>query len=172
MRRKLLAGLLGLVTALGVTLAIASPANATPPTGCTSGWSSWYNQGTDWGQVRFCYAFDYTENLIYWQFEVDDTKTDGYAVHLEACIATQCGAPSFIPPPNYSDEIHSEYPLADYCPQSSGPVYTTPFGALITNWSLYVGQYSGYLNVRTVRGRCWSPGPHQDTAHFDIHLAD
>lgn len=57
------------------------------PSNCTSGWSSWKTAGSPvWGQWRECHAEWQDEFGTWkkgWKFQVDDTLTDGYGVHLE-----------------------------------------------------------------------------------------
>jgi len=58
------------------------------PTGCETSWSSWRTTGSPtWGQWRYCTAANGTHDL--YRFQVDDTLTDGYAVHIE--INECCG---------------------------------------------------------------------------------
>jgi hypothetical protein len=162
------------VLIMGVALLIAPVAANAAPTGCATGWIGWYNGGTNWGQMRFCYAIDMSDGTIYWNFQVDDTLTDGYAVHLEACYATQCGAPTFVPPPFYYDELNGSNPTWPGCVQSTGPVVTSVWPGLHTPWQY--GSWppgSSYMNIRVVKGRC-DPGgvDHQDVTSFVVHLSD
>lgn len=87
--KRIIARALVLLAILSAGLiAVAAPAHASPmPSDCTSGWSSWHTTGSPvWGQWRECHASwtdDYGVDKTAWKFQVDDTYTDGYGVHLE-----------------------------------------------------------------------------------------
>jgi hypothetical protein len=145
---------------LGLSLAVASPANAVPA-GCTSGWSSWNTNyaAPFWGQVRWCSAYEGYGRYL--QFQVQDIYTDGYSVHLEACTDTStytCTVggygDAFLPSWGH---IILDSGSGGTCPQSSGAVDTTAWPSIgVPN---NPPQNTTY--VRLVRGRC---SPHQDVA--------
>lgn len=86
--RKIIARALVLLAFLATLGVVATPAQAdTMPGNCTSGWSAWHTAGSPaWGQWRECHASwtdDYGTDKTAWKFQVDDTLTDGYGVHLE-----------------------------------------------------------------------------------------
>lgn len=160
--KRILALLVALAVSLGLTLVVATPASAVP-TGCTSGWSAWYTPyaAPFWGQVRWCYATEY--DYGYWQFQVQDIYTDGYAVHLEACsdwdqvyYPYTCHDVSGNFNPTWGHILTDYQPTGDTCIQSTGSISTSQFPAIVT-WSI---NPHNYLYVRLVRGRC-EGGAHQ-----------
>ena len=177
MKKKIAILLLAFATALGIGLMVATPASAVP-TGCTSGWSAWYANGFNgggegnWGKARFCYAHE--NDLYFWQWQVQDTLTDGYAVHLEACsnyspyyphTCTNVGG-GYSP---FFGDIVTDVAPSDLCPQSVGEVHTTQVFAMASKDPNFDHSQS-YLVVRVVKGRC-EGGAHQDAGHFDLLLS-
>lgn len=169
--------LLAFATALGIGLAVSSPASAVP-TGCTSGWSAWYTNGFagggegNWGKARFCYVKEGPS--YYWQWQVQDIKTDGYAVHLEMCsdwaqvyFPYTCTNPGQGYNPLFG-LVMADGP-GDNCPQSAGPVDTTQFPASVTPDHAQDPTESYYV-VRVVLGRC-EGGAYQNVGHFELLLS-
>src|SRR6478609_1789145 len=70
----------------GGILVAASPAAAASPT-CNVNNALWIGSGGGWGQWRYCQAHGYNATTGNWEdvmyFQVDDTLTDTYQVHLE-----------------------------------------------------------------------------------------
>ena len=175
MKKRIVAALVAFVTAtLGLGLVVATPAQANTSV-CQGTWTSWHNGGTNWAQVKWCADWLWYDGLnqIWWQFQIDDTLTDGYAVHLEAC----------------SDDTEFYYPYSchnvsgqyspfwglivagggsgDYCPQSAGPVYTSPWPSLITPDGN--SPHEAPTHLRVVKGRC-EGGAYQNVASFQYPL--
>lgn len=180
--KRVLAILVSLVMGLGL-VAIASPASAAIPTSCTSGWSTWYTNGFNgggeggWGEARLCYAYYADAHEYWWQFQVYDTLTDGYAVHLEACtdqtnyFPYSCTNPGQGYNPLFglilSDATYAQN--GDHCIQSSGSVATSQFPAIFTPDHAYDPTHS-YFVVQVVRGRC-EGGAYQNVGHFELLLS-
>lgn len=82
-RRVTLALLAGMALLLG--LFVSAPASAAAMTGsCSASGASWHPFGSPaWGQMRWCTAYDYGDDTLYTQFQVQDVLTDGWNVHLE-----------------------------------------------------------------------------------------
>lgn len=133
--RRIISRALVLLALIGAgVVAAAAPAQALDyPTGCTSSWSSWRTTGSPtWGQWRYCTADNGPDNLLI-RFQVDDTLTDGYAVHIEA---NQIGSWSEIP-----------WHLSPGCLQSTGNGETSAW----PGWGLFTGEQ---VSIRLVKGTC------------------
>jgi len=86
--KRLIQTFLGVFFVVAVAFfVIPAPVHASLPNDCTSGWTQWY--GPSWGKMRSCWAVgsapEDPAGHYEWKFQVQDTQTDGYAVHLEAC---------------------------------------------------------------------------------------
>ena len=119
----------------------------TPPTACTSSWSGWQSTGSPaWGQWRYCYA-DWAGsagggNWRAYRFQVDDTYTDGYGVHLEMYQAGW-------------QDIQGTDPSQGYWLQSTGDGETS----IMPAYNIEHGQQG---SVRLVKGVVWPS--HQNVA--------
>lgn len=176
MRRKIacIAGVAALVVS-GILLSATPTANAavprefpgqaqaarTDPAPCTN-WSAWQAGGTDWGQFRYCADYDASSNTQWWRFQVDDTKTDGYAVHLELCHdswpSNYCtGGPIF------GDLVHATD--GGLCVESTGAVVTSSWYGIFQ----YLSPDPSHLDAKVVKGSC--SGTHQNVGQFTYHLS-
>lgn len=150
LRKRLLAILAALAMAVGLTVAVASPALAYSTPVCDPSGSLTIGAGSPtFGQMRWCEAQGWTDAISYeyWMyFEVDDVLTDGYAVHIEVKEATHWGWPGdFV-----FNSVHGE------C-QSTGAVVACSVGPWVTGTSTPSGDP---ILARLVLGRAYTPAQH------------
>ena len=147
MKRKIVR-LVAVAVALAGVLLASAPAQAQSskvmdPVACTD-YGQWFT--ASFGQWRWCDTTDATDT--WYRFQVDDTVTDGYAVHIEICIGDQIncvhGSQVWIEPYDGGAQ--------PWCTESVGPVVTG-------GWP---GAYEdlGHVDVRLVKGSC--SGTHQN----------
>lgn len=179
--------MMALATALGAGLLVSTPAHAAP-SGCTSGWSAW--SGPSWGKMRSCWAIntdnDFSGNYKYWwAFQVQDTQTDGYSVHLEGCgdsawnqngsiwMPDSCHNPGT--PPPYSPlyglnlcDINCQVPNPDWCIQSSGAVVGSRAWPSAFTPTAFADPEHSYFEVAIVKGRCEGSGGYQNVDRYGV----
>lgn len=165
MRRKIVAPLI-VALALIAGMFVSTPAYASPPSPCTS-WSPWFGASeTGWGQFRWCSTVNDDNGNIWYRFQVDDTTTDGYQVHIEIASSQSgsCCYPTWVTW-LYDDIVYDDSGVTQ-CFQSAGPVETSAW------WGTYTPGSEGYthVDVKLVRGRICGTGGHQNTASWTKHL--
>ena len=160
MRKRLLGTIIAILALTTMVICItAAPVEALPASQCNIGSQLWVN-ATDgspasWGRVRWCVGYDNTgsDQGYYPLFQVDDTLTDGYAVHLEFLDST--GA-TFHATGNGTacDDVQSVGPIVQSCWSSS-------------TWAYYGGNH---LWVRLIKGRSGlaGDGGHQNAGMWEF----
>lgn len=156
MRKGIIGALVALLLATLGVFAGAAPAQALPEVQCDINGATWINatdgSPTSWGRVRYCLGYDNTGSDQGWYplFQVQDTLTDGYQVHLEFHD-------------NFSTGPGHATGNGDGCAyvQSAGAVVSSCWDPANT-WSYAGGQD---LYMRLVKGRACCP--HQAVAYWE-----
>lgn len=152
-RRRWALALATLLAVLGGVFVAASPAQALPSTCTPSG--SWTTAGSPaWGQMRWCWVYDYNDDTLGVTFQVQDILTDGWAVHLEIgqnnCSGGTC----------WESDYWAGRPSGGSACNSSGSVSTCyrPYGYFGPSYT--PGSCSCYqLTVRLVKGSASASHP-------------
>jgi hypothetical protein len=148
MGKRIIAAIAALVLGFGGVLVGAAPAQAAPAK-CNISGAPWINatdgSPTSWGRMRYCIVYQSTGDSQGWYplFQVQDTLTDSYQVHLE-----------FQDIFSGFDSVYHATGNGAGCEyvQSAGLVVESCWGP--DTWSYYGGQD---LYVRLVRGRACCP---------------